>query len=196
MIWSGGKMEKKIDLPKRKRNRLKNYDYDSCGAYFITICTSGKKNYFWEHDNAAGSFSDLSENANMQRYGDVNVGAIIDRPQGVRLTRLGQCVNEAINRIPAVYTALAVENYVIMPNHIHVLLQVNADECGRPLVAPTLLQVVKQLKGYVSKSIGKTIWQKSFYDHIIRNWEDYAAHLKYIYENPTRWAEDELYSAE
>lgn len=55
------------------------------------------------------------------------------------------------------------------------------------LVAPTMSRVVKQTKGYVTKRIGKSIWQKLFVDHIIRNREDYEKHLKYIHENPMKW---------
>ncbi len=146
---------------------MENYDYSSCGAYFITVCTLERRNYFWK-----------------------NVGAIIDRPQDVKLSLYGEIVNEAISNISSVYPALSVESYVIMPNHIHILLRICADECGRPVVAPTMSRVVKQLKGYVSKQVGTTIWQKSFHDHIIRNRKDYEEHLQYICENPIRWGYD------
>ena len=63
----------KRNLPKRKRNRLENYDYSSCGAYFITVCTLGRRNYFWN-----------------------NVGAIIDRPQDVELSTYGKMIDQAI----------------------------------------------------------------------------------------------------
>ena len=55
------------------------------------------------------------------------------------------------------------------------------------MVAPTISRVVKQMKGYVTKQIGVSIWQKLFYDHIIRNLEDYEEHVKYIRENPTKF---------
>ena len=55
------------------------------------------------------------------------------------------------------------------------------------MVAPTLSRIVNQFKGYVTKRIGESVWQKLFYDHIIRNREDYDEHMKYIYENPMRW---------
>ena len=162
-----------IEKPRRKKNRLENYDYSSCGAYFITVCTLERRNYFWK-----------------------NVGAIIDRPQDVELSLYGEIVNEAISNISSVYPTLSVEDYVIMPNHIHILLRICADECGRPVVAPTMSRVVKQLKGYVSKQVGTTIWQKSFHDHIIRNRKDYEEHLQYICENPIGWCYDELYVEE
>ena len=164
-------MEKK--LPKRKRNRLENFDYSSCGAYFITICTLKKQNYFWN-----------------------NVGATIGRPQDIILSTYGKMADTAIQNIPSAYSALSLESYVIMPNHIHLLLRVRSDEYGRPMVAPTISRVINQLKGNVSKQIGTSIWQKSFYDHIIRNRDDYEEHIKYIYENPIRWHFDELYEKE
>ena len=64
------------------------------------------------------------------------------------------------------------------------------------MVAPTMSRVIKQLKGYVSKQTENALWQKSFYDHIIRDRKDYEEHVKYIYENPIRWCYDELYTEE
>ena len=159
------------ELPKRKKNRLENYDYSSCGAYFLTICTSKRRNYFWGE----------------------NVGAIIDRPQDVTLSPNGKIVDEAIQTIQNVYSALSVEHYVIMPDHVHLLLMICGDEYGRPMVAPTISQVVKQFKGYVSKCVGASIWQKSFYDHVIRTQKDYDEHVKYIYDNPTNWQNDKTW---
>ncbi len=159
------------ELPKRKSNRLESYDYSSTVAYFVTVCTLKRQNYFWS-----------------------KVGATSGRPPDIELSLCGKIVGEAIQNITIAYPELSVDSYVIMPNHIHLLLRVRADERGRPMVAPTISRVIKQLKGYVSKQIGKTIWQKSFYDHIIRDREDYEEHLKYISENPVRWHDDELYT--
>ena len=152
------------ELPSRKRNRLKHYDYSSCGAYFITICTPDRRNYFWN-----------------------GVGATIGRPQDVDLSQYGKLVDEAINNIPSIYPALKLDHYVIMPDHIHLLLIIRADEYGRPMVAPTISRVVQQLKGYITKRIGHSIWQKLFFDHVIRNRQDYEEHVKYICDNPVKW---------
>ena len=157
-------LDKEKDLPKRKNIRLKNYDYSSSGVYFLTICTAERRNYFW-----------------------VDVGATIGRPQDVILSEYGKIVNEAINNISLTYPSIEVDNYVIMPDHIHILLFIRPDEHGRPMVAPTISRVVKQFKGYVTKRIGHPIWQKLFIDHIIRNRNDYEEHVNYIYENPMRW---------
>ncbi len=163
----------KEDFPKRKRNRLEHYDYSSFGVYFLTICTAERRNYFWE-----------------------NVGATSGRPEDVVLSSYGKIVDETINHIPKIYPAICVDQYVIMPDHIHLLVRILSDEYGRPMVAPTMSRLVQQMKGYATKQIGESIWQKLFFDHIIRNREDYEEHLRYIHENPMRWQFDELYSQE
>ncbi len=148
---------------------MENFDYSLPGACFVTVCTHGRENI-------------LS-----------NVGAIIDRPPEIILSPYGKIVEDAINNISKTYPALSVENYVIMPNHIHLLLFIHADENGRPMVAPTVSRIVQQMKGYVTKRIGRSIWQKSFHDHVIRGGDDYVEHQKYILDNPMKWQFDELY---
>ena len=159
-----------MDLPKRKPNRLDTFDYNSCGAYFITICTQNRRNLFWD-----------------------NVGATIGRPQDVNLSRYGQIVDDAINKISSIYPIVSVDKYVILPNHIHLILRIGCSESGRPMVAPTISTVIAQMKGYVSKKIGFPVWQKLFYDHIIRNEFDYNEIWQYIENNPLKWIEDNFF---
>ena len=71
-------------------------------------------------------------------------------------------MDEAINDISKIYFTVTVEYYVIMPDHIHLLIIVHSDENGRPIVAHTVSRLVKQVKGYVSKRIGILIWQNCF----------------------------------
>ncbi len=158
-----------MELPKRKQNRLKGYDYSTANAYFITICTHNRKNLFWK-----------------------DVGEIIDRPENVPLTNLGMIVRQCINDIPRHYPAITVDHVVIMPNHIHLLLQINTDVDGRPMAAPTISTVVNQTKGIVSKKAGFSVWQKGFHDHVIRGERDYLDIWNYIEGNPGRWVEDEF----
>ena len=159
-----------MELPKRKQNRLTEYDYSTPNAYFITVCTQDRKNLFW-----------------------TDVGAAISRQENVSLTDLGIVVKQSIDEIPEHYPAITVDNYVIMPNHIHLLLQINADIDGRPMAAPTISTVVNQMKGVISKRAGFSVWQKGFYDHVIRNDNDYRDIWKYIEGNPGKWTEDKLY---
>ena len=171
-------------LKKRKEIRLKNYDYSSPGAYFVTICTESRKNYFWNGDIEPKTFTWY------------NVGANCVRPQNLPLSAIGIIVLEELERWDKTYDAVSLHSYIIMPNHLHIMVVISADEFGRPQVAPTLDRMVKQFKGAVTKKVGAPIWQKSFIEHIIRNTKDYKTKSNYIYENPLKWNKDELYIKE
>ena len=62
------------------------------------------------------------------------------------------------------------------------------------MVVPTISQVIQQMKGFVSKNVGKSIWQPRFYDHVIRGEQDYKEICEYIENNPKKWEEDEFYT--
>ena len=162
-----------MELPKRKCNRLQDYDYSTPNAYFITVCTEKRKNLFW-----------------------TQVGAVIGRPEQLPLTDLGMIVQKAILDIPKYYPVVSVDHFVVMPNHIHLLLQIQTDPDGRPMTAPTIQWVVNQMKGAVSKKAGYSVWQKGFYDHVVRSQRDYLDIWNYIEGNPGKWEEDRLYNAE
>ena len=158
--------------PVRKHNRLVQYDYSQNGAYFITVCTENRKSIL------SGV-----------------VGATIGRPAYVRLTSNGIIVENAIHGIESHYEPVRVDKYVIMPNHIHLLISIDCTD-GRPMVAPTISRVIQQMKGIVTKQIGHNIWQKSFHDHIIRPESDYEMIWEYIDTNPGRWETDCFYTKE
>ncbi len=80
-----------------------------------------------------------------------------------------------------------------MPNHVHLILTITVDECGRMISAPTVSNVVGSMKRWVSKELGVSIWQKSFFDRVIRGEKDYLEIWQYIDENPLKWVSDELY---
>jgi len=153
-----------MELPKRKKNRLTEYSYDAPNAYFITICTNGRVPLFWVREEPGA------------------------------LTEYGKIVDEAIRSIPVYYPVVSLDRYVVMPNHVHLLLQIHSDPDGHPIAAPTVSQMVNQFKGTVSKKIGFSPWQKGFYDHVIRGETDYREIWKYIEENPLKWSEDQLYN--
>ena len=156
----------------RKPNRLRNYDYSSNGMYFITVCTKGKAHIF----------------------GNI-VGATIGRLAGMQLSPYGKITKQSIENINNHYPAVFVDKYVIMPNHIHLILQIDTYNGNRrPMVAPTISTVVQQLKGCVSKQAGFSLWQKTFHDHIIRDENDYEKIWEYIDTNPLKWETDCFYS--
>ena len=174
------------ELPKRKKNRLENYDYSSNGMYFITICTKNKTNLFWAKEQPDFVGED-----------------IILPPNHINLSAYGKIADEIIKSIPNHYTFIEIPLYVIMPNHIHLLLFIPY-ECGRIISSPTnanensksISTIIGQMKRTISKKIGIPIWQKSFHDHIIRSKKDYEEISKYIYENPIKWQSDCFYTNE
>ena len=159
-----------MELPKRKRNRLAEYDYSTPNVYFITVCTDSRQNLFWK-----------------------DVRAIANHPGNISLTDLGMTVKQVIHDIPKHYPAISVEHAVVMPNHIHLLLQINTDADGRPMAAPTMSTVINQVKGVVSKKAGFCVWQKGYYDHVVRGKQDYLDIWNYIEGNPGKWTEDKLF---
>ncbi|MEM5773895.1 MAG: transposase [Anaerolineaceae bacterium] len=151
-------------MPQRQPNRLRDYDYGSNGAYFITICTKDRENIFWQPGLAAK-----------------NSGGMFP------LSEEGRIVNQSILNIPLIYPDVSVEKFVIMPNHIHMILCIHNIGKTRKTSIST---VVNQMKGYVSKNIGQSIWQKLFHDHVIRNEDEYQKIWDYIDCNPIEWGND------
>ena len=158
----------------RQQNRLKYYDYSQNGAYFITICTKNRLNILC----------------------DIVGGGVLDAPR-VTLLRYGIIVNETINEINRTYQHVNFDKYVIMPNHIHfiVIANDNIGSSGTPtptnMVIPKLISTFKR---FVNKKVGKQIWQRGYYDHIIRNSIDYERIWQYIDTNPIKWELDEYYT--
>ena len=81
----------------------------------------------------------------------MNVGAAIGRPQDIPLTHLDEMVRQCITDIPRHYPAITGDNSVVMPNHVHILLQIHAAVDGRPMATATISMVINQTKGIVSK---------------------------------------------
>ena len=152
------------EIPKRKQIRIKDYDYSAPGAYFVTICTKNRAQILWE-----------------------TVGADIIRPQDVSLSVVGKIVEQGVLQISNHYDHIAVDKFCIMPNHVHLILVIQNNEDGRMISAPTVSTVVGSMKRWVAKQIGRSIWQKSFYEHGIRNQQDYDEIWEYIESNPLKY---------
>ena len=155
-----------MELPKRKPLRLPDYDYSGPGAYFVTICT---------HDRRCI----LSR---------IPVGEGL-APPAVELSPVGQCVKEQVLALPKRYPSVRIDNYVIMPNHVHLLVSFDPDpggaspspadpDPGGASPSPTLSDVVRVLKSLSTRlsrgHLGDLpLWQRSFHEHVIRSERDY-----------------------
>ena len=165
--------------------RLKGYDYSTPGMYFVTICTKNRKEV-------------LSK---------ITVGTgLPDCPQNI-LTQHGEIANCYLTNMMNFYNNIAVDKYVIMPNHIHVILHVfeyesGNGQSGRPV--PTngtpdisnsiVSKFVGTFKRLCNKEYGENIWQSRFHDHIIRGKEDYEKIWEYIDTNVLNWELDCFYN--
>ena len=163
-----------MEFPRRKPNRLPNFDYSTPGAYFITICVEGKKCVL----------------------GTIVGGGDLDAPQ-VSLSKMGRIVQRNIElseQIPNVH----VDKYVVMPNHIHLILLVDCATANGTSRSPSptnavVPHYVSTLKRFCHKEAGERLFQRSYHDHVIRDEKEYLRIWEYIDNNPAHWKEDCFY---
>jgi REP element-mobilizing transposase RayT len=170
------------EIYSRRSIRLKGYDYSQAGAYFVTICTQNQECLF----------------------GDITDGIM-------RANHFGKIVGEQWNDIPQRFPVVQLDQFVVMPNHIHgVLVVVGAPLAGGQLraaarAAPTVGDIVG---GYKSLSVHHCLhwikqnvpqqrlgqlWQRNYWEHIIRDESELNSIREYIRNNPAQWEMDKLY---
>jgi len=174
-----------MDLPQRKLQRLRNYNYAQNGMYFVTLCTQNRLNLFGQIEN----------------------GDLV-------LNDAGKMVFHKFEQIPQVYPDIAIDKFIVMPNHLHAILMIQHDviqqgDSGTPRGAfPTmsLSDYIHRFKTLTTKlyidgvrngnypPFDKKIWQKSYHEHIIRNEQDYQKIWDYIDTNPLKWQDDKYFT--
>ena len=152
-----------MELPKRKQNRLDDYDYSTAGKYFVTICTKNKAKILCD---VVG--------------GDAHIAPHVE------LTPYGKIVEKYL------CSESRVEKYVIMPNHIHLIVHLDGTMWASS--PTTVSNIVRSFKVLVTKEVGTSLFQRSYHDHIIRDERDYREIWDYIEDNPRKWAEDCYYT--
>ena len=183
MMWVI-KMDNDKDLPKRKSTRLKNFDYSSVGAYFVTICVRDRMQILSEIVR-----TDLTS---ANKTIGIAVGEGLAPPEiTVKLKPCGEIVKEQLQLIETRFRGVTVEDYVIMPDHIHAVIFLHG-KAGGASPSPTLDDVICAFKSLTSRSCKQKygiekMFQRSSAEHIVRDREDYETRRKYIYENPKRW---------
>lgn len=146
------------NLPIRKKIRLKKYDYSKKGMYFVTICIRNRIEILGNIDN-----------------------------NKIKLTKEGIIVQNYIEYIEKIFKSVIIDDYIIMPNHIHIIISIiNNNEV-------TLSRIIRQYKEIVTKKIRYSIWQKSYYEHIIRDEKEYYKINKYIQNNVLNWKQDKYF---
>ena len=154
---------------------MDHYDYSTAGAYFITICTQSRR---------------------------CLLSRIVGRglaPAEIQYTPYGQVAQEQLLLLEQRYPSLKIDQYVIMPNHIHMILILGETVGASP--RPTIMDIVCAYKSLTTRQCKKVhpidkLFQTSFYEHVIRGHEDYDEIAEYIANNPKQWELDSLYSKE
>ena len=165
------------DIHHRRSIRLHSYDYSQAGAYFITLCTQKRECLF----------------------GDV-VG------DAMRLNDVGHRVQNVWDALPQHYSRVELDSFVVMPNHIHGIVVLNDagaqfiapnNDDGAMNRAPTIGEIIRAFKARCTHSVnqlrgtkGLSIWQRNYYEHIIRNESSLKEIREYIANNPAQWAND------
>jgi REP element-mobilizing transposase RayT len=153
--------------PDRQSIRLKNYDYSQAGLYFITICTQHRRCLF----------------------GEINADVMV-------LNDLGHCVNQCWSELHEYYANSRLHEFVIMPNHFHGVIEL-INIAGAMNLAPTVGKIIRGFKArctfLINKQFdlaGNKLWQRNYYEHVIRDEKSYIQILEYMQTNPQKWHED------
>ena len=166
-------MNKILNYPTRKNIRLKTYDYRRGGAYFITICNQNRVS-LW--------------------------GEIVD--DVMILNEAGVMVKKWIGKIDEKFKNMLIDGMVIMPNHLHFVLIIDESEEKNEIPIAQVLQwfkamttntYIREVKKGNYPPFNRRIWQRNYYENIIRNETSYNEIQKYMQDNPQRWEEDVLY---
>ncbi len=168
------------DRNHRRSIRLKGYDYSQVGCYFITICTHNR---------------------------EMSFGNVVDGL--MKLNEYGKMVANTWNDLPNHNHNIQMDNFVIMPNHVHGVIVIN--DVGTDTVGagseptPTkkkhkhhgLPEIIRQFKTFSARRINKIrqspdihVWQRNYFEHIIRNENEMNRIRKYISENSSKWDMD------
>ena len=156
----------------RKKLRLNGWDYSQEGAYFLTLCALDRKCLF---SKVVGR-------------------GILDAPM-IQLYSFGLYIQEALEYLQNNNPNIMIHNWVIMPNHVHILLSLRREGSASSSAANAKIpKFVSSLKRCTNKMAGIKLWQTSYYDHIIRDDEDFLRRWQYIDRNPSAWNEDDYFT--
>jgi putative transposase len=193
---------REINMKSRKANRLKGYDYSKDNLYFITSCVKNMECCFGDVVSV-GTGSDLSEH-NPDKINPDNNDEI---EAEMILNEFGIIANNQLEWLENQYAYIHIHSYIVMPNHIHAILEIDSNLLNVAHNLSKLTGIVKikslsQIMGAYKTTSSKFIheagyddfaWHRSFYDHIIRDEKSYLNIVNYIENNPNTWYKDKFY---
>lgn len=194
-------------MKKRKRNRLKGFDYSSNNLYFVTICVHGMVCCFGDVVGTKGAVGTTRELSVRVNHPSTNSDSSA-RPNPsndksdkyVALNPLGKIANARLLWLEDHYKYVVLYSHIVMPNHVHVILEINSNLVeGEKIKIKSLSELMGAYKTTSSKMIHQIgnlefKWQRSFHDHIIRNDTAYQKISNYIETNADKWKKDKFYN--
>ena len=170
-----------MEKPSRKQNRLPGYDYSQEGSYFVTLCTHNRARLFEMETPVGNDLCVVPDNENGTAH----------RPcPTVENQMIHRWIRETENKFPDV----AIDKYVVMPDHLHMIVTIQERHAGHSLSdvmrffkTMTTNEYIRGVKAGILTPFDGRLWQKSYYDHVIRNQQDYNEIWEYIDNNPTKW---------
>ena len=191
-------------LPKRKSTRLRYFDYASKGAYFVTICTQERRQLLSEVFLPS---SQIYQKTKCQPVGEglappASLPLFVpdDAVAKIQLKPCGEIAEKQLLLLENRYPTVSISDYVIMPDHIHAIIFLNNDtieddnlsNSGGASPSPTLNDVVCSFKSLTARACKQKygiekLFQRSYAEHIIRDYKDYETRKAYIQQNPVRW---------
>lgn len=190
-------------MKNRKRNRMKGFDYSSNNLYFVTNCVKNNKCCLGNviHVRTGRDLSvHHSENLHLANLHSENHH--LEKEYEVDLNQYGLIVEEKIHWLEQQYSYVVIHNYVVMPNHFHIILEIDSKRVvDKDVKIKSLSSLLGAMKTTSSNLIHKDgfddfSWHRSFHDHIIRNEREYIFISNYIDMNPQKWFEDRFYSGQ
>ena len=186
-------MSKYLDKYRNESTRIKNYDYGSNGLYYVTINTHRRTEYFGEIVFVRTGDCPSPKN-------DTGTFIRTDNRPSLRATEIGNIADEYWQQIPNHYPWVELDEYIIMPNHIHGILRFDKpfDYGWKPNKfgpqSQTLGAVIRAFKSSVKRYANNNKiefhWHPRFYDHIIRDEQALLNIRNYIHQNPNNWAKE------
>jgi REP element-mobilizing transposase RayT len=162
---------------------LHGYDYSQNGAYFVTICTQNHRNIFGVIVGAGSARPGSEPDAGLDST--------------VSLNRCGEIVIGEWAKLSLKYPHIELREFIIMPNHFHGIVVINdTTASGRANPAPTLGKIIAYFKYHTTKMIDlpEKLWQRNYYERVIRKGDEYSSITEYIKNNPQNWRNDKLWS--
>ena len=170
-----------MELTKRKRSRISEFDYGQEGAYFVTLCTQKRAKLF---------MIELPTEESLCTTPDGTSGTTHRSCPTVANQVIHKWITETENK----FFNIVINKYVIMPDHLHLIVTIKEHHVGASL--PDVMQFFKTMttneyirgvKKGILPPFDRKLWQKSYYDHVVRNQEDYNEIWEYIENNPAKW---------